>query len=510
VVGKIDLVQLPVFEADDLPFGAASLFNSLHIRTVADVIRRDLLVQSGEPYDSFLVAESARLLRSRAYLGDVQITPVERGPDTVDLVVRARELWTLELSVQPGGGGGAYSLDVGVSESNFRGRAQSFNLGYVFSDRRRSGRIGFLEPAFLYPHVELGGRYSAHPEGNTFTALLAHPFWAQNVPWYYSAQVERWRDNRLFYKETRAAFAWPQTYRRVRLEAAHAWGLRHRLLFGAGLEWEQQEFGRLLVYDDTPPYALADTSDFTLPDRRRVVPSVGVRLEHPRYVATRFLDRFGPIEDFPAGLTLAGRYGRASADLGSTVSRDLWSVSGRFGLAKSPVFCLFDGQLDLESSSGASEGTVELQATALCYVKPATRHTLALRLAHDGWYQANRQGQLFLGAQSGMRGLLARGRDGTRRWIANVEYRYFSGFRVLTLDLGAVVFTDLGQVWDRGGRPPLHDAEFVYGAGLRIGLGRAAGEKVFRIDAARGADGWIVTYGTRMYFSFDLNSPMRF
>ena len=117
---------------------------------------------------------------------------------------------------------------------------------------------------------------------------------------------------------------------------------------------------------------------------------------------------------------------------------------------------------------------------------------------------------MFLGAETGVRGLRARGRDGSRRWIVNAEYRYFSGFRVLTLDLGAVVFTDLGQVWDRDLALSLGDAEFVYGAGLRFGLGRAAGEKIFRIDCARGDDGWIITYGTRMYFSFDLNSPVRF
>lgn len=510
IIRRIEIVRHPVFEADDLPLGAANLLNSLHVRTAESVIRRDLLVRPGDVYDSFLVAESARLLRQRSYLGDVDIAARNAGADSIDLQVHARDLWTLEVSVQPRGGGGAYELDVGVAESNFRGRGEGFDVGYLFSDRRKAGRLSVSDPAFFHPHLTAAVGYSAHEEGNSFSALLTHPFWAVTVPWQYALSIDRWRDNLLFYKDNRAAFAYPQVARRVHVEIARAWGVKRRLIAGTALTWEEERLGGLFPYSGVAPAALADTVFFSRPDRRRVTPSVAVRLEQLHYRAARFLDRFGRVEDFPTGWDLTLKYGRISADLGSTASRGLVAAQVRGGMTLPGFFGDLDLQLQRESASGASEGSLTLDGSARLYVKPALRHTLALRLAHTGWYQANREGQLFLGALSGTRGLSARGRDGSRLWFANAEYRYFSGLRVLTVDLGAVLFVDVGQVWDRGEALRIGDAEISYGAGLRFGLGRAAGEKVFRIDLAHGADGWVTTYGTRMYFSFDLNSPMRF
>jgi len=510
VIRRIDIVRHPVFEADDLPLGAADLLNSLHIRTAEAVIRRDLLVRPGDVYDSFLVAESARLLRLRSYLGDIDISGLEADGDSVDLQVTTRDLWTLEVSVQPGGGGGAYSLDLGLAESNFRGRGQGFDLGYVFSDRRSAGRLTLTEPAFFSPHVEAGIGYSAHEEGNFFAAALAHPFWAVTVPWQYVLSIERWRDNLLFYKDDREAFAYPHAYRRTHFEIAHAWGVKRRLIVGTALTWEEQRFGEPFAYAGVTPALLLDTALFTRPDRRRVTPSAAVKLEQIRYHVARYLDRFGRIEDFPVGAELALKYGRVSADLGSTTSRDLVAAQFRGGVALGRLLGDFDCTVERETASGDREGALTLSSSVRLYFKPAIRQTLAVRLVHEGWYQANRKGQLFLGALSGTRGLSARGRDGTRLWYANAEYRYFSGWRILTVDLGAVLFIDVGQVWDRGEALRIGDAELSYGAGLRFGLGRAAGEKIFRIDVARGADGWITTYGTRMYFSFDLDAPMRF
>jgi len=508
IVRKVEIERRPVFENGDLPVGAAEILNSLHPITEEGVIRRDLLVRPGEPYDSFLVAESARILRSRKYLGDVyvEVTPVEG--DSVDLRFVTRDLWTLELSLQPGGGGGAYSIDFAVSDDNFRGKAQTFEVGYNLSDRRSSGRIALIEPALILPHLQGSIAYGAHEEGNYFVAGLSHAMWAVTVPWEYGVSVQRTRDNHLFYKEDDYAFRYPFTFRQVYASLARGWGQRTRLIAGVGLLWQEQTYGARQIYAGVPAQLLAEARYFTIPDRKRVMPSGGFRLEHFTYPVGRYLDHFGRAEDFPSGAGTVMRVGRISPDLGSSVARNLYAAELRAGAVWSPVYANFQGGIEYETNDGASEGGTQLSTMARLYVKPSLRHTFALRLAHAGWYRANRLGQMFLGALSGVRGLSARYDDGTRVWYGNAEYRYFSPLHILTVGVGGVVFTDVGQVWNRGASPRLADAEWSWGAGLRFGLLRTAGDKVFRLDFAHGPDGWVTTFGTQMYFSFDLKGPM--
>lgn len=507
-IRHIEIERRPVFDEGDLPAGVANLMNSLHVLTVESVIRRDLLVHEGEPYDSFLVAESARILRSRRYLGDIIVEITDVGSDSVDLKYITRDLWTLEMSLQPGGGGGAYSVDFSIADDNFRGRGETFEVGYNVSDRRSSGRVGLVEPAFVLPHLEASVAYAAHGEGNYFFGELEHPIWAITVPWQYDVSVQRVRDNHLFYKQNHEAFTYPYVYRQMRAGIARAWGRRTRFIAGVGFEWERSDYDRLRIYQGVDPALVAESTFFEIPDRERVMPTAGVRLERFTFPQVRFLDLFGRTEDFPNGAGMVLRAGKISADLGSSVSRNLYAGEFRAGAVLAPVYANLRAELTYETDFDESPGSHQLSTVARVYVKPALRHTIALRAVHEGWYRANRLGQMFLGALSGVRGLTARARDGTRIWYANAEYRYFSPLQILTLGVGGVVFADVGQVWNRGGNPHFDGAQWSYGAGLRLGLLRTAGDKVFRLDLARGPDGWVATFGTQMYFSFDLKGPM--
>ena len=65
--------------ANDGPGFVARLANALHIRTRAAVIRRSLLVRSGEPYDSARVAESERALRALGVFRFVRVDTARLG-----------------------------------------------------------------------------------------------------------------------------------------------------------------------------------------------------------------------------------------------------------------------------------------------------------------------------------------------------------------------------------------------------------------------------------------------
>lgn len=519
IVRNIQVVRQKVFEPGELPLGTTSLFNSLHMLTRESVVRRDILFKEGEPLDSLLVAETERLLRSRRYLGDVNIRIIavdsafagsDSASELVDVEVSVRDLWTLELSVAPSGGGGAYSVDMEVSEANFRGRGERLKVQYTLSDRRPSGLVKFYEPALFHPHVTSGLVYTSHGDGNLFSFDVGHSFWAITVPWQWGMSYSHQRDNFLFYKQQDPAFEYPFVRSRARAQAARSWGREKRLMVGGSITWEEQEYGPVRPATGVSAPSLADTVFFQVPERTRVGVSAGLFVTRHGFSARTFLDQFGRAEYFPTPMSVGVRGGRLPRMLGSTVARNQWFALAQAGASAGPLMVNLEGSVTYETSVPESEGRTLVHTALKLYLKPAERHLLAIRARHDGWYRSNNQGQMFLGALSGVRGLRARYRDGTRRWFVNSEYRYFSPLQILTVDLGAVVFGDAGQVWNRFEEPRLSDVELTWGGGLRLGLSKLSGDQVLRIDWARGPDGWITTFGFGMYFNLNLSQSMEF
>ena len=73
------------------------LANFLHINTRASTIRDQLLFTSGDVYSRRLLDESERLLRENRYFYDARIDPVRYCNGIVDVTVRTRDVWTLNV-----------------------------------------------------------------------------------------------------------------------------------------------------------------------------------------------------------------------------------------------------------------------------------------------------------------------------------------------------------------------------------------------------------------------------
>lgn len=518
-IRRIDVVRHNVFEPGDLPFRLHGLFNSLHAVTAESVIRRDLLFFEGEPLDSFLVSETERVLRQRRYIARVSISWTPPVHDSVDVQVETHDVWTFETSLSLSGGGGAYSLSLAASERNLRGRAQEMGIGYSVSDRRSSGNFFLADPALFGSHIRGQVGYSAYRDGNAFSAGVRQSFWAVTVPWGYGAAVSNGRDNLLFYKNREDAFAYHYAHTGAAIDLARAWGREIRLFAGGGIAWRRVYTGELITYENVSPEVLADTSLFTRPDEIRAGPSFGVRLERRRYEVGHFLDQFGKDEDVPTTLAVGVRAAAISELFGSTHNRvqlgGQAQAGARFGAARTNA----EIRLVWDTDAPGHPGGTQVAAAWRLYLQPASRHTLVAHLRHDGWYRANTFGQMFVGTlpgvpgegnAAGTRGLPARYDDGTRRWVGNFEYRYFSPLEILTVDLGGVVFTDVGQVWDEDEPLNLSKAPWTWGFGLRLGFSRIAGERIFRVDWARGPEGWITTFGFGMYLNFNLDPSLGF
>jgi hypothetical protein len=93
--------------------------NKLHLKSRRITIRNLLLIRENQVFDSLLVKESERLVRSRSYVTDVSflILPVAKSSDSVDIYIRELDNWSLI----PNGAISNTSFTINLSDRNFLG-----------------------------------------------------------------------------------------------------------------------------------------------------------------------------------------------------------------------------------------------------------------------------------------------------------------------------------------------------------------------------------------------------
>lgn len=156
--------------------------NSLHVRTRAHVVRRELLLDVGDPFVPELAAESERNLRALGIFQDVAVSP-RPTLDGVVLEVRTSDRWTTALYTELRRQGGIHQLGIGLTEMNLLGRALVLG-GSVTS----SNDVDAAELAWHDPRV-LGSRWNAALSlrrddlQRSLRVGLEHPFYSETVRW---------------------------------------------------------------------------------------------------------------------------------------------------------------------------------------------------------------------------------------------------------------------------------------------------------------------------------------
>ncbi len=117
-----------------------------------------------------------------------------------------------------------------------------------------------------------------------------------------------------------------------------------------------------------------------------------------------------------------------------------------------------------------------------------------IRLLVEGSRRLDRDRQLTLGADIGLRGWDPNYFDGTGRALLNVQWRKLLKKEVLGLfSFGIVFFGDAGKTWDPRVGPDTGGVRFDAGAGLLFDLSHVGRSTLLRIDAAVPDDGTGVT-----------------
>ena len=119
--------------------------------TLDHVIRRELAVAEGDPFNTAMIQKSQRNVRNLGFFKTAEITS-EKGDkdDEVVVKVEVQEQSTGEISLS----GGFSSMDgplveFGFTQRNFRGRGQEISGKAVMAKRRRSLLAEFVEPSLF-------------------------------------------------------------------------------------------------------------------------------------------------------------------------------------------------------------------------------------------------------------------------------------------------------------------------------------------------------------------------
>lgn len=504
VIGRIDIEVDDVFETGHSLAAPYRLANALHISTKRQTIADQLLFHSGEPYNRRALDETARLLRDQRYLNEATIEPVRYHDDnTVDVIVRVHDVWTLSPGFSFGRKGGENSTRLQFDDTNFLGLGKHISVDRSSNVDRSSWRFAYKDPNLFGTWWRLSAAHAALSDGSEDELTISRPFysldsrWSFNVAGSDSATTQsRYALGHIFdqFGMQRQLFEVGGGVSRGLIDD---WTTRYL----GGMRYESRAFSALPhpIRRDVAPGAItpAITPDaVTLLPEDRVLsyPWLGIEMIEDEYRTTRNLDQIGRTEDLYLGRSARFEAGYAATAFGSTRNALMFNGSLQAGVGFTEDQYLintvgFTGRVE----NGALLNTV-LDLGSRYYMRQSLRSVLFASATLSVTSDLDPEEQLLLGGDSGLRGYPLRYQAGTSRALFTLEERFYTNWQPLKLfNVGAAVFFDAGRTW--GTDPQLGGAAESLGwlkdvgVGLRLGSARSGLGNVLHIDLACPLDG---------------------
>ena len=469
-------------------FWGFGLVNALHAETRPYVIRRELLFEVGEPFDTARVNESARNLRALSIFRDVEIDTVATDSG-VTVYVRTTNGWTTNVGFGIRTSGTERVLSAFIQEINLLGTRTIATLGYESDPDRSSVIAGFDTPRLIANRVGVGASYAQRSDGHSAAAGIRYPFFNMSSRRGVSLSWGLF-DNRVLHYEGGIRSPEDSARRKfasVRADGAIALAASPRGYVRVGVT------GQVRRDDFGPEGGTAE-----LPKTITVAAGPYVAVRVPRFIQVRNYEAMGRVEDVDLG---------PSARLDLAVAPRLWGydrdgvggrVSASAGLRIPTGFMHVGGGIGgLRSSAGVDSSS--LDANMLAVAQPNDRHLLIAHVSGGRLNDPPFGVEYDLGLGYGVRAFPSHSFTGDRYYLMNGEYRWLALPRFLGLvGLGVAGFVDHGGAWFRGDdRRSGTDA----GVGLRIGSIRSAGSIIGRLDLAyrfegdREPAGWVISLG---------------
>lgn len=190
IIRKIDIETLDPFGfsiADTIEKkqgGFAKNANKLHIKTQRIAIRNLLLIRRNQVFDSLLVKESERLVRSMNYVTDVSffVTAVAKNSDSVDIYIRELDKW----SIIPDGAFSATSITLNLRDNNFMGLGHESKNEFTWNDAvgNYAYKVNYHIPNIRNTYINSTFHISKQESGNYSRSIgVDRPFFSPFAKW---------------------------------------------------------------------------------------------------------------------------------------------------------------------------------------------------------------------------------------------------------------------------------------------------------------------------------------
>lgn len=486
VVGNIIIDNRNIFDLTD-PQDDTKLFrlaDRLHARTRAQVIRWELLFVSGDKYSRRVLEESERLLRLASYFYDASIRPIAYHDGRVDVLVKTRDVWTLDPGFSYGRSGGTNSTNFQLQELNAFGYGTAVTVGRASNIDRTQTQFGVQDNNVHGSRIALQALYSQNSDGYQHDLFVDRLFYALDSRWTGGGggaddlRVDSLYDRGNIIDQFQEHDRLAKAYGGVSRGLENGWATRWTL----GATSDDRQFAAAPLWSGV---------NLVPTERKLVYPWVRYELIQDDYLKYHNYNEIERTEDFYLGTHVTAQLGWSDPAFGANLTALVFSATAGYGFASSHgETLLFASTLDGRLENGTPQNTV-LTGSFHYYFRQSEHLLFYSGIDASAGRNLDLDNQLLLGGDNGLRGYPLRYQDGTSRALLTIEERYFTDWYPFRLfRVGGAAFMDVGRTW---GTAPLAEPSLGVlrdvGFGLRFGNSRSGLGNIIHVDLAFPLDG---------------------
>tara|TARA_R110000868_G_scaffold243900_4_gene500029 strand:- start:1282 stop:3060 length:1779 start_codon:yes stop_codon:yes gene_type:complete len=158
--------------------------NRLHLKTKELAIKNLLLFKKNSEYNSFIIKESERIIRSQRFVNRVTISEelISKKSDSVDVYIRVLDSWSTIPKFEVSNS----RISLGLNENNFFGTGQQFDYRFTnrFSDGKNANNLAYTIPNIKNTFIKTKLKYQTDLDNNYTKSIdIERPFYSPLTKW---------------------------------------------------------------------------------------------------------------------------------------------------------------------------------------------------------------------------------------------------------------------------------------------------------------------------------------